>query len=204
VTASSSVERAVPAAALAAVAAAWVAAVRQMQGMDLGVSTRLEPFSFFVGIWVLMTMAMMLPGAVPAMSRRARADGIVAVLRFVGSYLAVWTLVGLAIYVAYRPHGDAIAAAVIVAAGVYELTPLKRKCRRRCREGFRSGLRFGVCCVGSSIGLMATLAAIGLMNITWSAVVAVLISAQKLFPPRALMDVALALGLLTFGIVVAV
>jgi predicted metal-binding membrane protein len=172
--------------------------------MDMGAATRLGPFSFFVGAWALMMVAMMLPGAVPAIMRRARADGIVAVLHFAGAYLAVWVLVGLAVYVFYRPHGDKAAAAVIIAAGLYELTPLKRECRRQCRKRLRSGLRFGVYCVGSSIGLMATLAAIGLMSVTWSAVVAVLISAQKLLPLRASTDVAVAVALLALGIVVVI
>jgi predicted metal-binding membrane protein len=203
VTAARAVERAVPAATLALVAAAWVASVRQMQGMDMGAATMVGPFSFFLGVWTLMMVAMMLPGAVPAIVARAQADGFVTVLRFAGSYLATWTLVGLVVYVAYRPHGDSAAAAVTIAAAVYELTPLKRECRRRCRARVRSGFQFGVYCVGSSIGLMATLAAIGLMSVTWSAVVAVVISAQKLVPAKALVDIALALGILALGIAIA-
>ena len=46
---------------------------------------------------------------------------------FVGSYLAVWTLVGVVVYALYRPHGSVAAGVVAVAAGVYELTPLKRR-----------------------------------------------------------------------------
>jgi hypothetical protein len=59
----------------------------------------------------------------------------------------------------YRPPGAATAGALMVGAGPYELTPLKRECRRRCRERVRSGLRFGVYCFGSSIGLMTVLIA---------------------------------------------
>jgi predicted metal-binding membrane protein len=59
-------------------------------------------------------------------------------------------------------------------------------------------------CAGSSIGLTVMLAALGLMSITWMAVVAILVSAQELLPPRASVDVALALALLALGIVVAV
>src|SRR4029453_11873385 len=143
-------------------------------------------------------------GAVPAIARNARADGVVALLRFAGAYLSVWALVGLAVYVAYRPHGDTAAGAVTIAAAMYELTPLKRRFRRRCRERLQSGVRFGVYCVGSSIGLMAMLAALGLMNVMWMAVVAVLISTQKLLPPKSALDTALALGLLAVGVVVAI
>ncbi len=52
--------------------ACWVAAVRQMSGMNMGASTRLGSFAFFAGLWVLMMAAMMLPGAVPAVVRFAR------------------------------------------------------------------------------------------------------------------------------------
>lgn len=196
--------RAVSVATLGVAAAAWLAVVQQMQGMDMGAATTLGSFSFFAGAWVLMMAAMMLPGAVPSIVQRAQADGIGAMLRFAGSYLSVWALVGLAVYGVYRPHGDAAAAALIIAAGAYELTPLKRECRRRCRERLQSGLQFGVYCVGSSIGLMAVLAAVGLMSVTWSAVVALVISAQKLLRPAASIDFAIAAGLLAFGIGVAV
>src|ERR1022692_2854263 len=114
-------------ATLGLAAAAWVVAVWQMNGMDMGVATRLGSFAFFVAVWVSMMAAMMLPGAAPAVLRRARARrGVRAVPVFVGSYLAVWTLVGVAVYVAYGPHGTSAAGAVAIAAGVYELTPLKQ------------------------------------------------------------------------------
>ena len=110
----------------------------------MGVATRLGSFAFFLALWVPMMAAMMLPGAVPAVSRSARAGGRVrAVPFFVGSYLAVWTLVGVAVYALYRPHGAFVAGAIAIGAGVYELTPLKQHFRRRCRESVRSGFEFG-------------------------------------------------------------
>jgi predicted metal-binding membrane protein len=183
--------------------AAWVVAVRQMNGMDMGVATELGSFAFFVALWVTMMAAMMLPGAAPAVLRRARASGRVrAVPLFVGSYLAVWALVGVAVYAVYRPHGTFAAGAVAIAAGVYELTPLKRHFRRRCRETIGSGFEFGLCCVGSSIGLMLMLVALGVMSITWMSVIAVLIVAQKLLPAKAAIDVPLALAIVGLGILV--
>jgi predicted metal-binding membrane protein len=91
------------------------------------------------------------------------------------AYLAVWSPVGVAVYVVYRPHGSFAAGAVVIAAGVYELTPLKRHFRRRCRDSVRSGLEFGLCCVGMSIGLMLMLVALGVMSLTWMCVIAVLV-----------------------------
>jgi predicted metal-binding membrane protein len=191
------------AATLGLAAASWVLAVQQMNGMDMGVSTELGSFPFFVALWVTMMAAMMLPGAAPALLRRAHASGRVrAVPLFVVSYLAVWTVVGLAVYVLYRPHGTFAAGAVAVAAGVYELTPFKQRCCRRCRGSVHSGFEFGLNCVGSSIGLMLMLVALGVMSITWMSVIAVLILAQKLLPPRAVIDVPLALAIVGFGILI--
>ena len=183
-------------------AASWVVAVRQMNGMDMGVATTLGSFTFFVVLWVSMMAAMMLPGAAPAVLRRARAAGVRAVPLFVGSYLAVWTLVGVAVYALYRPHGSVAAGAVVIAAGVYEVTPLKRHFRRRCRDSVRSGWEFGLCCVGSSIGLMLMLVALGVMSIPWMCVIAVLALAQKLLPVRAAIDVPLALTIIGLGVLI--
>ena len=88
----------------------------------------------------------------------------------------------------------------MIAAGVYELTPLKRHFRRRCRETIRSGFGFGLCCAGSSIGLMAMLVALGVMSVTWMSVIAVLVLGHKLMPPKAAVDVPLALAIVGLGI----
>jgi predicted metal-binding membrane protein len=201
------------AATLGLAAASWVVAVWQMTGMDMdmdigmdmGVATRLGSFAFFVALWVSMMAAMMLPGAAPAVLRRADASGGVrAVPLFVGSYLAVWTLVGVAVYALYRPHGSFVAGAVAIAAGVYEFTPVKRHFRRRCRESIRSGFAFGLYCVGSSIGLMLMLVALGLMSVTWMSVIAVLAVAQKLLPAKAVIDVPLALAIIGLGVLIVI
>jgi predicted metal-binding membrane protein len=183
--------------------AAWFLAVRQMNGMDMGVATPLGSFVFFVALWVSMMAAMMLPGAVPAVLRRARA-GVRAVPVFVISYLAVWTLVGVGVFAVYRPHGTAAAGAVAIAAGLYELTPLKRHFRRRCRENVGSGVAFGIYCVGSSIGLMLSLVALSVMSVTWMSVIAVLVLVQKLLPPKTVIDVPLALAIVGLGILIVV
>jgi predicted metal-binding membrane protein len=115
-------------------AACWVLVVRQMSGMDMGSSTELGSFSFFPAVWATMMAAMMLPGAVPAVSRVVRAqDRNLAAPLFAASYLAVWALFGLAVHALYRPHSTTVAGLLTIAAGLYEFTPLKRECRRRCR-----------------------------------------------------------------------
>ena len=183
--------------------ACWVVAVRQMSGMDMGASTELGSFAFFIAAWVPMMAAMMLPGAVPAVSRLVRADGrVLGAPVFAAGYVAVWTLIGLAVYVFYEPHSTTAAGALAIAAGIYELTPLKRRCRRRCRSNVRSGFQFGLYCVGSSIGLMVLFLALGVMSVTWMAIVATLVVGQKLLPPRAALDVPLALAIVALGILI--
>jgi predicted metal-binding membrane protein len=192
-------------ATLGLAAASWVVAVRQMNGMDMGVATERGSFAFFAVLWMWMMAAMMLPGATPAVLRRAHAgDGVRAVPLFVGSYLAVWALVGVAVYALYRPHGSFAAGAVAIAAGAYELTPLKRRFRRRCRESLRSGFEFGLCCVGSTIGLMLLLVAVGVMSVAWMAVIAVLVLVQKLLPAKVAVDVPLALAIVGFGVLIII
>jgi predicted metal-binding membrane protein len=191
--------------ALGLAAACWAVSLWLMRGMDMGLATRPGSSGLFAATWTTMMAAMMLPGAAPAVLRRAHANGSVrAVLLFVGSYLAVWTVVGVVVHALYRPHGSSAAGALVIAAGIYEFTRLKRDCRRRCRESVPSGFEFGLCCVGSSIGLMVMLVALGVMSVTWMSVIAILVLAQKLLPPRAAVDVPLALAMLALGIVIAV
>jgi predicted metal-binding membrane protein len=194
---------AAPAATLGLAAVSWVVMIRLMDGMDMGVATRLGPFAFFVAVWASMMAAMMLPGAVPAVVRRVHdGGGAVGVALFVASYLAVWTLVGVAVYALYRPHGPIAAGVVVIAAGAYELTPIKKHFRRRCGESVRSGFAYGLHCVGSSIGLMLVLVAVGVMSITWMCVITVVCLAQKFLPARAAVDVPLALAIVALGVLI--
>ncbi len=103
--------RPVPLAALvlAGVLAAWIITVQRMRGMDAGPGTDLGGLGWYVGIWVTMTAAMMLPSAAPvvllfarAWSERTRAAALVPAAIFVSGYLVVWTAYGLAAYGVYR------------------------------------------------------------------------------------------------------
>src|SRR5436190_9768342 len=96
---------------LAASLAAWIVTVQRMRGMDAGPGTDLGGLGWYLGIWVTMMAAMMLPSAAPTVllfarvsherARRGQAE-LVPTWMFVAGYLAVWTLVGLAAYGAYR------------------------------------------------------------------------------------------------------
>lgn len=190
------------AATLGLAAGCWAASAWLMDGMDMGVATRPGSLGFFSAAWLTMMAAMMLPGVTPAVSRQARARGVRAAVMFVGCYLAIWALAGFVAFAADRPHGSLAAGAVVIAAGAYELTPVKRRFRRRCRAEAGSGLGLGLCCVGSSIGLMAALVALDVMSLLWMLVIAVLATTQKLLPARAAIDVPLALAIIGLGLVI--
>jgi predicted metal-binding membrane protein len=176
-----------------------------MDGMDMGVETELGSLASFMPTWIAMMAAMMLPGVLPAVSRAARAAVHVrTVPLFVSAYLAVWALVGVVAYLVYRPHGTRLAAVLVIAAGLYALSPLERRCRLRCRERVRSGIEYGRHCIGASAGPMVVLLALGAMSVAWMCIAGALVLAKKLLPPRAVVDVPLALAIVALGVVVAV
>lgn len=142
---------------VALAAACWVVALRRMSGMDMGAATDLGSFEFFIGLWVPMMAAMMLPAAVPAVSAfiRSKRRPLAAPL-FVGSYLAVWALFGGAVYGLYQEHNYPAAGALTIAAGLYELTPMKRGCRQSVRSGFEFGFLVALGIIGLGILVAVT------------------------------------------------
>jgi predicted metal-binding membrane protein len=207
---------------VAAAGAAWAVTVDRMRGMDAGPGTDLGGLGWYLGVWVTMTAAMMLPSAAPAARHVARRARRVPTLLFTAGYLAVWTGYGLLAYGVFRlvtsfdtawlawdRDGPYAAGGVIVAAGLYELTPLKRVSLRRCRNAphgnaVRSGLSHGLDCVGSSGALMAVLFVLGAMSLLWMAVVAVVIFVEKVVPRGPRLVPVLAVAVVALGVWVAV
>jgi predicted metal-binding membrane protein len=209
---------------LGAALAAWIVAVQRMAGMDMGPGTDLGTLGWFVGIWVTMTAAMMLPSVAPMALVYGKAPAA-RTWALVGGYLAVWTAFGLAAYGVYRAFGALeigfvpwAAGGAIAAAGLYELTPLKAACLRRCRTphdfvmhrwrggaagALRMGVEHGAYCVGCCWGLMVVLFAVGVMSLTWMAVVAAVIFVQKVLPHGDRLGIPLAAGLVALGLAVA-
>jgi predicted metal-binding membrane protein len=224
---------------LAAALVAWIIAVQRMRGMDAGPGTDLGGFGWYMGIWVTMMAAMMFPSAAPMVllfhrvsgERAKRGQTFVPTWVFALSYLAVWTVYGLAAYGLYRlvvqfdfgflsweRGGPYVAGGAIAAAGLYELTPLKSVCLRHCRSplhfvmghwrhgrlgAIRMGVEHGAYCVGCCWGLMIVLFALGVMSLTWMAFVAALIFAQKLLPHGEYLTRVFAVGFVAAGIWVA-
>jgi predicted metal-binding membrane protein len=202
---------------------AWAVTVYRMRGMDAGPGTDLGGLGWYLGIWVTMMAAMMLPSAAPAARHVARFARRLPTLLFAAGYLAVWTSYGLLAYGVFRlvasldigwlawdRGGPYAAGAVIAAAGLYELTPLKRLSLRRCRSAphaenaFRGGLVHGLDCVGCSGALMAVLFMLGVMSLVWMAVVAVAIFAEKVLPRGPRFAPVFAVVLVALGLWVAV
>jgi predicted metal-binding membrane protein len=208
---------------IAGAVVAWAVTVDRMRGMDAGPGTDLGALGWYLGIWVTMTAAMMLPSAAPAAQHVARHARRAPALLFTTGYLAVWTGYGLLAYAVFRlltsfdigwlawdRGGPYAAGAAVIAAGFYELTPLKRLSLRRCRSAPRSGnairggLTHGLDCIGCSGALMAVLFALGAMSLFWMTVVAVAIFAEKVLPRGPRLAPVLAAGLVALGIWVGV
>jgi predicted metal-binding membrane protein len=159
----------------------------------------------FLWLWIVMSAAMMLPSLVPAASLASSIGG--SGTAFVGGYLIVWTVAGVAAFEAARGLMDGgrwLAVASIVGAALYQLTPLKHACLRRCRSPLglllrrspvRAGLEHGVVCLGCCWALMLSLLALGIGSMFWMAAVAAAIFIEKVtsFGVRASAPVAVAL-----------
>ncbi len=220
---------------------AWLLTDRRMAGMDAGPWTDLGTFSFYISSWVLMMAAMMFPSIVPMvlvyrLVQRSRRDLRPAAARgstalFIGGYLISWAAFGALAYAlqvvlrsasagAFSWHrgGPYLAAGVLLAAAVYQLTPAKDACLRRCRGPLQfvthawrdgptgavvMGIEHGAWCVGCCWGLMAALFALGVMSLAWMVLIAALVALEKLFPWRTVANLAIAVVLAVLAISVS-
>jgi predicted metal-binding membrane protein len=205
----------------------------QAMGLTIGMSAAL-----FIMIWVVMMVAMMLPSAAPMIlmfsavyaGKRRQEQPFVPTWIFVSAYLLVWSLCGVLVY-PLALGADRLAAqsmwlmenaarlggGVLVVAGLYQLSPLKRICLSKCRspfqfilaswhEGyggaFRMGLEHGAYCLGCCWLLFVILFPLGIMNIAVMALVTALIFAEKAFPMGQRIAQLAALALIVYGVLV--
>jgi predicted metal-binding membrane protein len=194
---------------LAVAGVAWAVTGDRMGGMDAGPGTELGGLGWFAVVWVTMMAAMMLPSIAPMALAHARVQAG-ATPAFVAGYLLTWAAVGMLGWaliegvrsldlgvLAWDEAGPYVAGGTILAAAIYQLSPLKKRSLRRCRNarafvaehwrqgrvgGLRIGIEHGRVCLGSSSALMATLFALGVMSVSWMVLVAALIAAEKLLP----------------------
>lgn len=165
-------------------------------------------FAAFLIAWAAMMAAMMLPAVLPVVRRyaHAAAGNTAPAVTFVAAYLTLWSATGIPAYLAWSrlhepmahpyPWIGRIAGAVAVAAGLYQLTPLKSVCLRHCRSpipwapqhsnhldraarAFLGGGRYGMICLGSCWMLFVLLIALGTMQLAWMLALSVVIWLER-------------------------
>jgi predicted metal-binding membrane protein len=199
---------------LLASVAVWAALLAMGDEMPMG-------FSLWIGAWTVMMAAMMLPSTSPLVLLYARQSTALHSGLLTTGYLAVWAAIGLAAYeVAMRlpDPGNRVVGAVLIGAGLYQLTPLKTACLKRCRNpvdflvthwhpgrvgALRLGVEHGAYCVGCCWALMGVLIVAGSMSLAWVVAIALVVAGEKLLPAGQLLGRLGGVGLLVAGIVVA-
>ena len=195
--------------------AAWVLVVlSSIHGEDMAMAmpVTVSGVLVFVASWAVMMTAMMLPSALPmialygAIQRRAIGASTrgVPVAVFTLVYLGLWAATGVPVYFAHMllaalagltlSYGIAV---ILLAAGAYQLSPLKQVCLRACRSplgfllghwraGRRSSLALGwshaVYCLGCCWALMLVLVAAGAMGLPWVLLITAIVTVEKLMP----------------------
>lgn len=211
-----------------------------MNGMAVtgmpGVGWSLQEAVAFVAMWTVMMAAMMLPAMTPmvltfaaAQARRTRTMAVPTWI-FIAGYLLVWLAAGLLVYILVEA-GSSVGAhlssaererwaplalgAVLVGAGLYQFTPLKRTCLAHCRSPFafvalhwrdgrfgalRMGLRHGVYCLGCCWALFAVLVAAGVMSVAWMLLLTLVVAIEKLLPLGQRAAAGIGVALLILGV----
>ena len=184
-------------------------------------------------MWAVMMVGMMVPSAAPMIlafaniNRRRREQGnpYVPTAVFVSGYLLVWVgfsvaatvaqiVLVLAIFGSYSVDSSLIGGVLLLAAGAFQLSPLKSVCLRHCRtpmglitndwrDGRRGallmGLHHGGYCLGCCWALMGLLFLLGVMNLLWIATLAAFVLLEKVVPAGVWVGRAAGVGLLAWG-----
>jgi predicted metal-binding membrane protein len=224
---------------LALAVAAWGLLIWQSMMTDDEMSLTMGMSApLWIALWVAMMVAIMFPTAAPMImmfarvhtKRAERGQAFVPTWVFASSYLLVWALAGVLAY-GTAVAGDALAdesmwvmdnaprigGGLLIAAGVYQLSPLKYVCLNKCRSpmsfilnswrdgyagSFRMGLEHGVYCLGCCWLLFAILFPLGMMNIAVLALITLLIFAEKSTPIGRQVAALAAVALIVYGAVV--
>jgi predicted metal-binding membrane protein len=208
-------------------------------GMEMGLDLTMGMTApLFLAMWVAMMVAMMFPAAAPMIllfdrverGKRDAGRSFVPTAYFVGAYLAIWTVFGaLAFALAVGVDGLAtdrhwvtdqwarFGGVLFIAAGLYQLSPLKEICLSKCRSpmsflmtswrdgkvgAIQMGLLHGGYCLGCCWLLFAILLPLGVMNVAAMVVIALLVFGEKCLPVGNRLAQATALVLVVFGVVI--
>ncbi len=197
----------------------WVT-LRSGDALMNGPSNSVSQATLLFVMWWSMMLAMMLPSAAPAiltfaaMNRKlaAQAKQKPTLLVFVAGYAAIWTVFSLAATTLQIITRDVVpltgmmavvsgfvGGLLMLAAGIYQFTPLKNECLRQCQSpliyfarnwrngmsgAFRMGLDHGIYCLGCCWVLMGLLFYGGVMQPTWIIALALYVAAEKLIPAK--------------------
>ncbi|HUF52786.1 MAG TPA: DUF2182 domain-containing protein [Dehalococcoidia bacterium] len=200
-------------------AAAWGLLIWQTSVMDDSMSLTMGLGApVFIALWIAMMGAIMFPTAAPMImmfarvhrDKRAKGQPFVPAWIFTGAYILVWSATGLIAY-SIAVAGDELASnsrwladnapriggAALIAAGAYQLSPVKEVCLGKCRSpmsfilnswrdgywgSFRMGLEHAMFCLGCCWLLFLVLFPLGMMNIAALAIITALIFAEKSLP----------------------
>jgi predicted metal-binding membrane protein len=197
----------------------WYLAADAMTLCSVGVNPwRVTDLMAAFAMWAVMMVAMMIPSASPMIlafagmnrARRAKSLPYAPAAAFVAGYLAAWAAFSICAAVGQGALRSAallspmmvsssrmLGRILLVAAGIFQWTPLKNACLRQCRSplgflltewrdgrggAFRMGWRHGLYCVGCCWLLMLLLFVVGVMNLWWVAAVAAFVLIEKLTP----------------------
>jgi predicted metal-binding membrane protein len=194
----------------------------------------------FLAVWTIMMAAMMLPAAAPMIIVFASAQAgrecpaAVPTWIFVAGYLLVWVVTGAAVYVVVQVVGTEAATLLsstdranlaplllgftLVAAGLYQLTPIKRVCLTHCRSpfafvaqywrdgwlgAFQMGMRHGTHCLGCCWALFAVLVVAGLMSLAWMLLLTLAVFVEKVLPQGQRISTAIGVAFVALGLAVS-
>ena len=192
---------------------AWVVAAAEAWDMGAGPGTMGMTFPFFLGTWVSMMAAMMLPAIGPqaaggrSLGGRTAAGRLPGVLAFGAGFLLPWAAYGAVAFPVFSGVGSLVESSpeaarwlgvgIVLVAGLYQFAPAKRRALEHCRMALhaggagsltgdlRAGIVDGAICVGCCWALMATLISVGVMNLTAMVGIAAVIFGEKVLPrPR--------------------
>lgn len=199
-------------------AAAWGTLVWQSRGSMPSDLTMGMGIVVFLLVWLVMMVAMMFPAAAPMVllfarfqaERRRTGRAFVPTWVFVGAYMLVWLIAGVAGYVGalvgerigggnmwFSMNGARVAGGLLILAGLYQLSPVKRACLSKCRSPFafitsswrdgyggavRMGLQHGLYCFGCCWLLFVLLFPLGMMNVAILALLSLVIFIEKVAP----------------------
>jgi predicted metal-binding membrane protein len=212
----------------------WLEAARMAAAPAMPMAPAFSPAGLtatFV-MWAIMMAAMMLPSVMPATTlyaamARGRPGALPAAWTFAAGYILVWTGFSLAAAVLQAGLAEAglltpmmasasapLSAALLIAAGLWQFAPLKRRCLERCRDplslflmhwragplgALRMGARHGLHCLGCCWALMLLLFTLGVMNLLWIAALAAWALAERLLPAGDLLGRIAGAGLIAAG-----